>query len=227
MSSPVGHKGGRPPKDPEERKSEHIKIALKPARKRMLRRESRRCRSSVSTLLRKCAFEEIEPQGRAIPKPVVFRELMRNARGFYYSIQGSSAELTRQLNELKTNLTMLLAELDQDKKKLEALRQKLPHEVRTGGAGDSQMIRVSRKKKRWLTRKAEEASLPVSTLVRQRALSRLEDREMIEETAGWIRLWLDRIDLIRSLDFEKREKNVRDRMDTLAYEIEQTAVDVL
>jgi len=63
---------GRPLKEKDEKKSEHVGIRMRPSRKKILVQEKDRCASTLSEILTQHAYEELEPHGRGPPRATTY-----------------------------------------------------------------------------------------------------------------------------------------------------------
>lgn len=211
------HKRGRPPKDPEDRKSENIKVNIRPSKRKILEQESERCKTSMSDVFRLQAFEAIEPQGGGAPFAAVFMEIASLAEELYEMAKSEEASwLSVELINIQSELNRKLMKLEKAAEKRERLRRQAATET----LEESINVRVTRDRKQWLERYAGYEEMPMSSFFRQKAFEGLRKREKIDRGVVWVDRWTDLLDPLIDRDSERHEEEIREKMKRIAKEID-------
>jgi len=186
---------GRPKKDPEDRRSVVDTVKVRPSKKEILEQEAERCGAGMSKILRKHAFERIEPQGRAIPTPGVL--------GWILSISGQLGKkaktldvewLLADLRELESELQMKGVEVQRRRSRRETCRAKAAEEKRTAQVS----VRFTPAELEWLEGRASERGVPMRTLLREAAFENIRDREQMQKIEERLKSWAEGVKKVRT-----------------------------
>lgn len=210
-------KRGRPPKDPEDRKSETIRVKMRPSGKMIIQQEIERCNVSMGDVFRQHAFEEIEPQGGGGPVPAVFMEITSIAEDLYETAKSEEASwLNVELINIQSELTRKQIRLEEAEEKRERLRR----QTATEKFEKALTVRVTSDRKEWLESYAGYEEMPVTSFFRQKAVEGLRKREKISRAVIWVDRWAGLLDPLIDRDCERHEEETRKEMKRIAEEID-------
>lgn len=142
----------------------------------------------MAEVFRKNAFEEIEPQGRPIPRP--------NLTGWLISVTGQVSNradtldakwLLNDLMELGTELRMKAVEVHQRRSRREECRTAAEEERVTAQAS----FTLTKGEAEWLRSVAETKDRPLRRLLREAAFERIRKREQMEEIEARLAEWAE------------------------------------
>lgn len=212
---------GRPEKDPENRRSKNDVVKVEPSRKEILRQEASRCGAPMTEVFRKNAFEEIEPQGRPIPRPNVVAWIMSVIEKLSKEAYKLKAEwLLEDLSELESELRMKAVEVQQRRVK----REKWRAAAKAERVEEQVTFTLTRGEAEWLEAFAETKDRPLRTLLREAAFRRIRKREQMGEIEERLKGWSKAVaDLREEEEGEGRapqnEMRVRRKMRRLPFKM--------
>lgn len=216
---------GRPSKDPSEKRSEKVQIRFRPAVVDILDREANRRGCRRSRIIHQIGFEEIEPQGRAIPQPNIYREMMRLAADLRKEAEETCGELVGSaMQGWRGDLLVLAAEVSDQATR----RQMRWNEAEGQNFEKGVTVRFKPYRKRWLERKAEHQNCPASSFLRAYVLRGIAKRNRIEDADEKISQWERRAKKLAGGDTGSDaalEAQVRRGMREIAKQIEEFAKD--
>ena len=164
-------------------------IRFRPAVKEILDKEADRRASRKSRIIHNIGFEEIEPQGRPIPQPIIHREIMRLASELRCEAEEAEPELVGSaMQGWRGDLLVLAADVSDQAH----LRQMRWTEAEEQTFEASVTVRFKPHRMRWLETKAEQQGNPVSSFLRAHVLEGIVKRNHIEEIDEKISRWEQR-----------------------------------
>lgn len=187
---------GRPPKDPEKRRSETVHIRLCPSCKKLIRMEADRRSTSMTMVVVRVGFEEIQPTGRRVPDPSVWEWLRDLARQLHANAEREEGHYvpTIEMRDLKKDIISKAEQVAEKRQKVDELWEAARRETRDEVLG----VRLTPGRYEWLGRRAEEQETGRSSLLRVRALEGLRDRCWIPRVETLLEEWAERTGDIRS-----------------------------
>lgn len=210
---------GRPEKDPEKRRSELVHIRVRPSHKGIVRQEAERRDASMTLVVVRIAFEEMNPSGRLIPEPSVWRWLLD--RAVDYRDVANDPGVNYPEHELGlSELSDRAEDLQEQWQKRKTLWRNARDESRDEVIG----IRLKPDRFRWLEKRAEENDTSPSGLLRARALEGIDKRDQMRKVAQLLHKGQNEVDDLRekARGDQLSEKEVRSEMEGLAVRLEKT-----
>lgn len=212
---------GRPPKAPENRRSETVYVRLCPSRKELIRAEADRRSASMTMTFVRAGLEEIQPGGRRVPEPGIWKWMRDLAAQFRANAEREEGHYvpTIEMRDLKRDILSKAEEVAKKDQKLAELWEAAQEETRDEILG----VRLTPRRYKWLGRRAEKQETGRSSLLRARAIEGLKDRFWI----GWLepRLeeWAERTGEVRGkiYDVGGDSHQVKADLDMLAREVRQ------
>jgi uncharacterized protein (DUF1778 family) len=187
---------GRPKKDPSERSEVKVSVHVTPSEKEIIRGEADRCSTTMTDIVETYAFEELEPQGRTVPDPEVLYWLKEKLD----QVEAKAKE-REDVKMLEADLGMISGEFGTKAVEMKAKkkeREKLWEDRKEEEAGKVVVIRVTRDKKRWIDKRADQEGKTKSMMLRVACLTRIRKEEQIGQLAEWIEGWGEELETIAS-----------------------------
>jgi len=210
---------GRPEKDPEDRRSELVHVRMCPSHKKIVRQEADRRDASMTLVVVRIAFEEMNPSGRIIPDPSAWRWLLDKADD--YRRTANDPAVNYPGHELSGHdMHKKRKEVKERSEKRVALWRKARDEKREKTIG----VRLKPGRLRWLEDRTEEKGTSRSGLLRVRTLEGINRRDQMDEMAELLYKCKKKIEHLRDDRREEKlsEDEMRDAMLAVATEIEET-----
>lgn len=179
---------GRPPKDPEERRSETVYIRLCPSRKKLIRIDANRRSTSMTAAVVRIGFEEIQPSGRRVPEPVVWEWIRDLADQLHANAEREHEAPTIEMRDLKKEIRSKAKEVTERGQKLTELWSVAREETRDEILG----VRLTPGRYEWLGRRAKEQETGRSSLLRARALEGIVNRCWLLSLNEQLDRWADK-----------------------------------
>lgn len=217
---------GRPPKEPEEKKSELVTINVCPSEAMIVEQEAERCGIRESIVYRKYGFRKLEGKV-TLPSPEVLnwgvgagQLLMRNAK---------KGEISRSdLTELCAEIGARKGEVKSKASRRKELRRRASEEQRTA----RKSFRMSEVRKKTLTQLIEKRGLPsISTALGKGALRQIKKSEHLGDILKLLDRWDDKAsEILQEMPESERflvgEEELIERIKTLGREMGKGAKQI-
>jgi len=187
---------GRPKKDSSERRSERVTLRFRPACLKILDQEADRRSTQRSLIIEKIGFEQIEPQGRAIPPPIVFQAFRRLVSIMDEAPEQTDEEFRRSIDRLRGKFLSLRREVGS---RVES-RKRWWNESRNQAFEEVVTLRLKPRKKRWVKEKASEQDHPTSSFLRHHVLLGVTERSRLEEIHEKLQGWIQQVESAGEVD---------------------------
>jgi hypothetical protein len=210
---------GRPEKDPEERRSELVHIRMRPSHKQVVKQEAKRRDTSMTLVVVRIGFEEMNPSGRLIPEPLVWRWLLDKASDYRRAAKDSAVSFpSHELSSYEMRGKM--KEVKERREKRNALWREARNERREKTIG----VRLKPNRLRWLEERAEEKNTSRSGLLRVRALEGIDRLDKMHATTQILEAYREEASTLHDKRsyHDMPEDKLRSKMLALASDIEDS-----
>lgn len=182
---------GRPPKDPEDRKSAWVTVRLCPSEAKIVEQEAERCEIAEADVYRKYGLRSLTGN-LILPTPRVLnwvvgagqllKQNVRKEKTSQSNLTGLSAALGARKGEVKSTLS-----------RRTEFRRRTSSETKTA----KKSLRVTEERKRLLEKVVRERELPsISTALGKGALHQIEKSEHLEGIMELLTRWNDQVNKI-------------------------------
>jgi len=211
----LGPPVGRPPKDPEERRSELVHIRLRRSHRLIIEQEAERRGTTMTIVVVRIAFEEMNPSGRHVPRSAILEWLLDESYGLLDRARDPCFGL--QPHHVKPSRFK--------KKARQVSKKRETREDRWAIAQDqtcSERVGVRLKPGRlnWLEQRAGQKETSRSGLLRVRALQGIKKRDRRDQIEENLRWGAERAAALRlKAENGMTEEVFRDRLEDFANEM--------
>ena len=194
--------------------SKQITIRVHPSQKEILRNEKERCKTTMSTIIRQHAFEELEPHGSNIASPYIYRSITQISGDLYdKASELGKKELIYELQDLEAEMNMKVATVRETRERRKELRAKARQETESTYV----RVRISPKRHKWF--QSYTGTKALSTLLREKALEGLQKREKMDRMETLFMKWARKAQTLSGWDPDYREEELREQMQKLGKEM--------
>lgn len=195
-------------------RKETLFMRVAPAEKKMIEQEASRRGVTISMLLSSIGFEEIQPSGRAVPRPRISGWLYDEGQDLIGDAEAHLPFLPSRLLEHAADLKLKNAEV--------RMRQEAREDLWDEAAGSSRSkrigVRLKARKKEWVKGEASKRGTSMSGLLRDNTLEGISKRNCMGRAASRLLDWAMRADMLAGRG-APAQKGIRAEMETLGEEV--------